>query len=249
MLKLMMMSAVLMSLSLSSFSKVNYVTKTLNDQYREELRDMAMQNHRPLTNYRNSRKLIMQKVHLKSDSKGYFVKDVYCNIKFRGSISPSDMPSANKINIEHTWPRSRFSSSKGSTKYKQELADLHHLYPTESRSNSVRGNHEFTQFKTGGAAVGKNCISSKVGRSPQTGARSFEPPFEHKGDVARALFYMAVRYNERISSHEEFVLRQWHIMDPVDQKEIDRNDRVEQLQGNRNPFVDDQDLVNLIQNF
>jgi hypothetical protein len=249
MLKLMMIKLLVLCSVSSAFADTFLAQRGLINEYREDLKEMSMENHRPLESYSNSRKLVMQKIHLKNDVDGYFVKDVYCNIKYRGKIGPSTMPSANKINIEHTWPRSKFSARKGSTKYRRQLADLHHLYPTDSRSNSVRGNYAFTQFKRGGQAVGDNCLASKVGKDPTTGVRAFEPPEEHKGDVARALFYMAVRYDERISDHEEFILRQWDIMDPVDAKEKARNDKVEQLQGNRNPFVDDSALTNLIQNF
>lgn len=249
MLKLMTIQLLVLFSISNALATTNYVQRDFTDEYRQDVKEMSNLNHRPLESYSNSRKLVMQKIHLKNDEKGYFVKDVYCNIKYRRDIGPSKMPSANHINIEHTWPRSRFSSRKGTQKYRRQLADLHHLYPTDSRSNSVRGNYKFTQFKKGGKAVGDNCASSKVGKDPATGLRAFEPPHEHKGDVARALFYMAVRYDERISDHEEFILRQWDIMDPVDEKEIARNDRVEQLQGNRNPFVDDSALTNLIQNF
>ena len=44
-------------------------------------------------------------------------------------------------------------------------------------------------------------------------------------------------------------LKQWNIIDPVDEEELKRNDMVEKLQGNRNPFVDDSQLVDLISNF
>ena len=82
-----------------------------------------------------------------------------------------------------------------------------------------------------------------------TGEYGFEPPVEHKGNVARALFYFAVRYDMRIAAHEEFFLRQWNVIDPVDDEEIARNNEIERLQGNRNPFIDDAALVELIEDF
>ena len=75
------------------------------------------------------------------------------------------------------------------------------------------------------------------------------PPAEHKGNVARALFYFAICYNLSISETEEFYLRQWHLFDPVDAEEIERNDQIEELQGNRNPFIDNPELVSSIRNF
>ena len=81
-----------------------------------------------------------------------------------------------------------------------------------------------------------------------------------KGDIARAMFYMAVRYegdeinteNLELSDtpnvkNAEFgklsSLLEWHVRDPVDDKELKRNDIIEEIQGNRNPFVDDPTLV------
>lgn len=216
------------------------------DSHRDAIKSMAQDGHTPGHSYRTARKMIMQNVHLRSDELGYFVKDVYCRKQHRNNVGPNDMPNHQRINIEHTWPRSRFKG-KGSESFAVKESDLHHLYPTNSRANSTRGNHVFSEFGRGDEL--NDCASSKRGMIRETGELGFEPPTEHKGNVARALFYFAVRYDLKISAHEEFFLRQWNILDPVDAEELSRNDSVEQLQGNRNPFIDDANLANLIQNF
>jgi endonuclease I len=93
----------------------------------------------------------------------------------------------------------------------------------------------------------------------------FEPIDEFKGDLARAYFYMATRYENIItgwennstysdavlngSSDQVFeswmlaLLKKWHNQDPVSQKELDRNIAAEAHQGNRNPFVDHPEFV------
>lgn len=105
--------------------------------------------------------------------------------------------------------------------------------------------------------------------------RVYEPIDEFKGDVARALLYFAVRYEGKLSSFNHLLgsgtitptndqspldgteerafdpaylemLKQWHILDPVSQREIDRNNAVFSIQKNRNPFVDHPNWVNLI---
>jgi endonuclease I len=218
------------------------------DEFREEIKTMATENHTPGHSYSKARRMIMQQIHLNEDNKGYYVLEVYCKIKYRTKVSPSTMPNHTAINVEHTWPRSRFGSKKGSSKFRVMEADLHHLYPSDSVANSTRGNYKFTQFP--GKAPGlRRCPSSKKGKISGIGEDGFEPPENHKGNVARALFYFAVRYDLKIAQHEEMFLKQWNIIDPVDEEELKRNDMVEKLQGNRNPFVDDSQLVDLISNF
>ncbi len=236
-------------LSLNSFGNPNIIF----DDYRRELKAMAKLNHAPNHSYKQARKYIMQKIHLRKDKRGYFIEDVYCKIEYRKKVGPRKMPNHQNLNVEHTWPRSRFGSKprKGlakSSKFRTQEADLHHLFPSDSKTNSRRANFIFSQF-TGDSWQLTNCPTSKVGYVGSIGADAFEPPVSHKGNVARALFYFAVRYDLKISAHEEFFLRTWNILDPVDREEILRNDMVENIQGNRNPFVDDPEFVDLLSDF
>lgn len=218
-----------------------------NGQYRDEIRSMANSGHKPVKSYRRSKKYIMQQIDLEKDSEGFFVKDVYCRMTYRHRVGPDSIPSANQVNIEHTWPRSRMSK-KGTKSFRTQEADLFNLYPTNSQSNSSRSSHYFADI-TDGKAPAKKCNASKIGKNRHTGRTGFEPPAEHKGNVARTIFYMAVRYNFQIRSSEEKFLRQWHLIDPVDSEELKRNSEIESIQGNRNPFIDEPELVDLIENF
>jgi endonuclease I len=233
--------------SFSALAMTGENFKFYGDVYRAELKQMATDGHTPGHSYSNARRMIMQKIHLRSDEVGYFVKDVYCRTNFRKRVGPNQMPNHEKINIEHTWPRSRFGYKKGSGPFRLREADLHHLYPTDSRANSTRSNLYFGEFPKGGGL--RNCAASKRGIIKATNNFGFEPPTEHKGNVARALFYFSVRYDSKIPAYEEFLLRQWNIVDPVDDEELERNNGVERLQGNRNPFIDDAALVSLIQDY
>ncbi|MGE6487608.1 endonuclease [Paenisporosarcina sp. NPDC076898] len=151
-------------------------------------------------------------------------------------------------NREHTWAKSHgdFGTSIGPG------TDIHHLRPTDVQVNSARGNLD---FDNGGSPV-TNCAECKKT------SNSFEPPNRVKGDVARILFYMATRYeqgdrvdlelNELLNNgsnpfHGKLsVLLQWHLQDPVDEFEMNRNNVIEKWQGNRNPFIDHPEWVNLI---
>lgn len=195
--------------------------------------------------YRGARKVLFGKIHLQKDSRGYFLTDVYCRKKITINVTdlgPNIIPSNGVINCEHTWPQSKFSKNfdKGLQK-----SDLHHLYPSDPAANSTRGNSEFAEVD--GEQL-NNCEASYMGSEKWRGVY-FEPPDEHKGNVARALFYFSVRYKLPISSLQEGHLRKWHVLDPVDYEEEKRNELIQKVQGNRNPFIDYPNLVDDIADF
>ena len=201
----------------------------------------------PLGYRKGSKPALFGFVDLQRDEDGYFIKDVYCNKKIRSRVGPNRIPNSNIMNAEHTWPQ-----SKGSRR-EPFRGDLHHLFPTDSKANSIRGNYPFGEVS--GESIYFGCESSRRGNiidpetGESTGQRGYEPPAEHRGNVARALFYSAAIYNKRITALEEFYLRKWHKEDPVDQEEIERNDSIEESQGNRNPFIDFPNLVENVSDF
>ena len=143
-----------------------------------------------------------------------------------------------KLNTEHTWPQ-----SKGA-KYFPAKGDLHHLYATSKESNSVRENFPFCYvlesfWEKQGSQQGFN----------EDLQDCFEPLDSHKGNVARAMLYFSVRYKKSLTDKQEKLFREWNNLDPVDLNEQIRNDRIEKIQGNRNPFIDDEKLVDQIENF
>ncbi len=214
------------------------------DENRVQVKKLAVKNHRPIQDYGYSREVVMQKIHLKKDTQGYYVEDVYCHKTFR-NVGPNRMPRHTVINIEHTWPQSRFSTRESK---RNQKADIHHLYPTESQSNSKRSSFYFSEVEHGTSPT-YDCDDSKLGYNSEIGDTAFEPPEDHKGNVARALFYFSIRYDIEIPEYEEMFLRMWNNIDPVDENERRRNDIVEKEQGNRNPFIDDPGLADLITNF
>ena len=77
----------------------------------------------------------------------------------------------------------------------------------------------------------------------------FEPPTEHRGNVARSLFYFAVRYKLFIDPAEEMILKLWHKADPIDAAELARHETIAKYQKVRNTFLDFPELVDRISNF
>lgn len=154
---------------------------------------------------------------------------------YTGRDVPVDAIREGGMNAEHTLPQSRGADQLPAK------SDLHHLFPTDGTANQVRAAHPFgvvvdVSWEEGGAKLGLDA----------DGRRVFEPPDEHKGNVARALFYMAAVYGVDLPDAEERVLRRWHGDDPVDEQERRRNDLVSSLQGNRNPFIDHDGLIDRI---
>ncbi len=195
--------------------------------------------------YTEARKYLFGLLHLKKDGQGNYLEDVYCRKTYTSGVGPGRIPNHQVVNCEHTWPQSRFS---GSHRKRLQKGDLHHLYPTDSRANSTRGNHKFAEVL--GDDATSDCSASQFGIHSRTKKSSYyEPPREHRGNVARALFYFATRYDLRISDEEEFFLRKWHKEDPVDAEEMKRNNMIEKIQGNRNPYIDLPKIVDQINNF
>lgn len=170
------------------------------------------------------------------DNREGLLRCVYTGLQFPAGQRPGEGPDGEFMNAEHTWPQSFFD------KREPMRSDLHHLFPTESEANGERGHKEFRELGADeGVAVG------------EIGARSteeaFEPPAAHKGNVARALFYFAVQFQQDISRGQEATLRAWHEADPVDDAERARNQRIYELQRSRNFFVDHPELVARIADF
>ncbi len=218
-----------------------------DDDLRGFLRSVANKNFHALGYKKDTKKILFGKIHLEKDNSGeYFIDGVYCDFTVRDHIGPKTIPVNNVMNVEHTWPQ-----SKGA-KREPARGDLHHLYPANSSANSARGNHPFGEVQ--GKPATNECPESQRGSilNPETGKPSgtygFEPMPSHRGNVARAMFYVSAKYGYDIPKIEEYYLRKWHKEDPVDADEMERNDGIEEAQGNRNPFIDFPELVDRIEN-
>ena len=166
-------------------------------------------------------------------------------------------------NREHSFPKSWFGGM-----VEPMATDIHHIFATDGFVNSKRSNYPYGE-------VGNATFTSNNGSKLGTASASlgytgvvFEPIDEFKGDVARAYFYMATRYEDVIGSWQKNtvysdavldgsstrvfepwvvnMLLRWSKNDPVSQKEIDRNNAAYIFQGNRNPFIDHPEYIDRI---
>lgn len=202
--------------------------------------------------YDRARLFLMGYFYLVQVGNTYAIKEAYCNKlygadEFKGSKQsprPNYVPDNRVINVEHTWPQSRFTG-----KYPQETqkSDLHHLFPTDSQLNGIRSSYPFGEVVKD--KEGLKCGQSRFGTSDTIRGPTFEPPDVHKGHVARALLYFALRYDMKIEPAQEASLKTWHKQFPVDAEELLRNDEIYKVQGNRNPFIDHPELVDTIADF
>ncbi len=170
----------------------------------------------------------------------------------------SSSTGSNRWNREHVWSKSHGFPAEIDTAY----TDIHHLRPADESVNSSRSNLDFDD---GGEAhvEATDCNYD---------SDSWEPRDAVKGDVARMMFYMVVRYDPGYHSDNSLydlelvdytgvdigdppgeplfgklsTLIQWHIQDPVDAFEQNRNEVTYDYQGNRNPFIDHPEWVESI---
>ena len=234
--------------------------------------------------------------------------DIYssCGYNNHNTYPTSYKCCCDAVNREHVVCQSNFGGNDSKDKIPQ-YSDRHHLYPVDGRANGHRsdlpfgecskGNHgscssASTTYPSEGTGTCANHEYGKSGAStfsvalPSGGGSVYEVGDEYKGDIARAVLYMVVRYadkahcrlpdnaknatstlksendypvtawanttqnkvgqmfssnlstNHGLSDYGKALLLKWHRQDPVSQKEIDRNNGVEAVQGNRNPFVD-----------
>ncbi len=173
-------------------------------------------------------------------------------------------------NREHTWAKSLGFPEDVACNY--PYTDAHHLMAADWDYNSARSNKPFDNCTSGCTEYPAVNGSS----SNWTNATTWEPWDDVKGDIARAMFYMAVRYNGgthggtgcaepdlRLTSDRALIqqfstnqsvgymgilstLLTWHSQDPVDGYEQAHNDIVYGFQGNRNPFIDHPEWVQSI---
>lgn len=160
-------------------------------------------------------------------------------------------------NREHIIPQSVFNKNA------PMVSDAHSITPTDGKVNGLR-----SAFPHGiVASASKTTLNgSKLGSSGVSGYSGtvFEPIDEFKGDIARMYLYFATRYENTVSgySYDMFngssnqvfttaflnMLLTWHAQDPVNAREIARNNAIYARQNNRNPYIDHPEYVQAIWN-
>ncbi len=160
------------------------------------------------------------------------------------------------MNREHSFPKSWWGGDNN-----EAYTDLFHLYPSESDANMAKSNYPLGEVEDATFDNGVTRVGYAVSGQGGGAGKVFEPADEYKGDFARTYFYVVTAYQDftwkytymaQQGDYPTFkpwavdLLLDWHRRDPVSQKEIDRNEAVYKIQGNRNPFIDFAELAEYI---
>ena len=152
---------------------------------------------------------------------------------------------AYEIDREHVWCRSHFGTSSSNTGDEQTTpeSDAHQIRPCDATLNRSRSNYYYEELTN-------YTYSDDYGNVWNSGL--FYPSEAYRGDVARICFYVATRYSnlgfvDGYSSGATgtnyymgniSALMKWNLLYDVADTEIQRNNEVAKIQGNRNPFID-----------
>jgi deoxyribonuclease-1 len=187
-----------------------------------------VKNHKSFT-YKEARTYMFSKV----DNMGGWVECIYTGRK----LQTNDIPDVNTthFNCEHTWPQSLGADNE------PQKSDLFHIRVSYETANTKRDNFPFgyvtsgITYEDGGSKLGKDKANNTV----------FEVRDKYKGDIARGLFYFALRYGNpnQYLNNQYPDLYNWNNFDLPDTVEKARNNEISLIQLVRNPFIDHPELI------
>lgn len=227
----------------------NSLEKLNKHQLQQALNQYARKNHRPLS-YSCIWKVLAQADKHPSKPKSimafYSQRPVLIKRKDHGQNDPDSW------NREHIWPKSKHFKEREQWAH----TDAHHIRAADKSVNADRANLDFGYPKRKYRKQHNECRNCWFDRN------TWQAPKNIQGDIARMVFYMAVRYdgdkpsktpNLRLTkkTSRNFQplfgnlcdLLKWHQNDPVSQAEKNRNNIIQSWQGNRNPFIDRPELA------
>jgi endonuclease I len=222
----------------------------------EILLNKLVENFKPevVLDFTSAKDTLYAKIYVENDS----VTCVYTGHKLY--LDPAEDPSqymykngsSEGINAEHNYPKSKGAANGNA------LSDLYNLFPSRVQVNADRGNHPFSDIvdqqttfwyyltdKTQGIP------SENIDYYSEGTSAFFEPREDHKGNVARSVFYFVSMYQDEVEQADPSFfesmrsqLCDWHYYDPVDSLEWERNSKIASYQsGKRNPFILDCSLA------
>ncbi len=218
------------------------------------LRDWLRQNwydgKRTILSYSTARAKLYNYV----DNQAGLVRCVYSGYTEAKAFSFSGTSTTmQNINCEHTVPQSWFNEVE------RMRSDIHHLFPSVIEWNADRGNDPFADIPDAqttkwirGLVSQTTVPTTNLSEWSEDKSTAFEPREDHKGNVARAVFYFYTMHaNQTFDAGKGVItavgdlnmLYQWHLADPVDAREQERNRRTAASQGNYNPYINDPSLV------
>ncbi|MGY6649337.1 endonuclease [Wenyingzhuangia sp. IMCC45574] len=203
---------------------------TDSNDLKSQLTSLTANKHTNILFYSGRHSYLLQADQDASNSSNVVL--MYTGESKNKSFRQTSGTSAGKFNTEHVYPQSLYAGGTGGDARDDVVkADLHHLRYCDAAINTKRLNHKFVEGN---------------GNAGLTGS-GWYPGDKWKGDVARMIFYLNIRYGEtitKVGTLETFL--KWNKEDPISAFEIQRNTVISGAQGNRNPFIDNPYLATLI---
>ncbi len=237
--------------STTSYYSGNYYnsidTSLRGDDFRDKLANLITTTHTNYTSY-----AVLANAYKTTDAvpnKSGYITWFYTGteVKFSGFGG-----SGGQTNREHVWPK---DGGNAFPETSECGSDAHHLRPTECNLNSTRGSKSFGEVEQSTQNVVNQNKSASYGDGTAdslcyTSGSFFYPAAGYRGATARILMYVQTRWGNKFNlqfvdgaGHSKTIgdfktLMKWHLEELPTQEEINRNQAVYEIQGNRNPFID-----------
>lgn len=237
--------------STTSYYSGNYYnsidTSLRGDDFRDKLANLITTTHTDYTSYAG-----LANAYKTTDAvpnKSGYITWFYTGteVKFSGFGGKGG-----QTNREHVWPKDGGSAFSATSECG---SDAHHLRPTECNLNSTRGSKSFGEVEQSTQNVVNQNNSASYGDGTAdslcyTSGSFFYPAAGYRGATARILMYVQTRWGNKFNlqfvdgaGHSKTIgdfktLMKWHLEELPTQEEINRNQAVYEIQGNRNPFID-----------
>lgn len=229
--------------STTSYYSGNYYnsidTSLRGDDFRDKLANLITTTHTTYTVYNGGSSLALNNVFDKTDKNPNGSGMV---LFYTGTVVSSF--SSSGANREHVWPK---NGGKAFSAESECGSDAHHLRPCDQTLNSSRGSLSYGEVTD---SVVKQGGSTSYGNLCYRSDSFFYPGKGYRGATARILMYVQTRWGNKFNlqfvdgaGHSKTIgdfktLMKWHLEEPPTQEEINRNQAVYEIQGNRNPFID-----------
>ncbi|MEJ2637100.1 MAG: endonuclease [Calditrichia bacterium] len=222
--------------------------------YGQQLLDSLVANYKTYDtmDYNDARDVMFGIIDNHNDSVRCVYSGYMVYVNPDSSLAPRTQAYNNNpmVNTEHTWPKSLGAEGEPAE------SDLHHLFPTLGSVNAARGNLPFADIPDGQVNAWyrlNEVISSIPAQDIEQYSRlrtntAFEPRLDHRGDVARAMFYFYTMYRSTADAAffagQKDVLRRWNMQDLVSPEEAQRTEMIAPYQDDKiNPFIADTSLI------
>ena len=256
-MKIKILSSLTLCLGILLSANAQYHTPVLPGMSGQILLDGLVEDYKPLTvlDYGNARDSMFANVYSYNDSLTcvYTGHTIYLDPDLDPTTAAFMNGGDNGINTEHSWPQS-LGASSGDPK-----SNIYHLFPTRIDVNADRASSPFSDIQDSqteewyylGQSQSSIPSQSTIDLYSERLGNLFEPREDHKGDVARAMFYFYTMYKTEADNADpnffetqRVTLCNWHLQDPVDEKEWERNIKIATYQsGKENPFILDCTLL------